>query len=451
MRGGSWYGLGVYGSPIIGKEMGCNLRVGGAKRLSTHGGDKKDGLKYGGVILRCVILDGWKNFLIFDREIAQETYGPKWRVEDQIEEIFGKKDPKAANYLIAELKNGSRAQGGPGYFRYDAYENGSSDPRTGDAVQGLFAGCVGSASYDKWEQFFRKHGVRGVIYHGGNDGYCFVCYNFSEVVPVSASYDNGESFTTRAQQYSDKSGTYSMNAVNWNAIRERLTIGGDPVNKIAHLYQEVDRIPKIINVNGTPIGIVNVETKDGKFNCVRTGTWKKIFPIDFDTQPTIGIGGDFIVTINNIAIEGHLGFNEDGAEVFLGPNSEIFCNFDTLYKNPKFAKFISELSENKFPKKGVRVRALDLIPGRECQFELEICGVTVMGYWNGKMITHFNVGGEWYDWDNIEYAVNNPQWLRGGGEGDTDNNAEYQEQDDEPTREALEESFYKLFDKLEIL
>ena len=283
-RGGSWYGIGVYGSPILGEPYNAwndDMKNAGAIRLSTYPGDKKDGLKYGKVILKCVILGGWNNFLIFDKTLAQAVYKQNWEIENQIRQIFGDSASSDGNYLLKELQ-----RHGVGHFRYDAYQD-RGDARTGEALQGLFRTGVGSPEYEKWEKFFREHGVRGAVYHGGNDGYAFVCYNFSEVVPISVSYDNGKTFTTNAQSWSDRSGNYETKGIDWECTHDRLLSGGDPVNKIGHLYKEVFRIPKMVSCRGDNFGAVNVETKNGKFNIVRTDTWKPIFPFDLEMQPSI--------------------------------------------------------------------------------------------------------------------------------------------------------------------
>lgn len=299
-RGGSWYGIGVYGSPILGEPFSYNndMKNAGSIRLSTYPGSKSDGLKYGKVIFKCAILGGWNNFLIFDKTLAQAVYKDNWTIEGQIAQIFGAKNANDGNYLLNELK-----RKGVGHFRYDAYED-RGDPRTGEAIHGLFSSGVGSPEYEKWEKFFRQHGIRGAIYHGGNDGFAFVCYNFTEVIPIAVSYDNGNTFTDRPQTWSDRSGTYETSGIDWESTARRLQSGGDPVNKIGHLYKEVARIPKMVSCRGDEFGAVNVETKDGKFNIVRTDTWEPIFPMNLDMQPTISIGGKLKFAYRGYSFEG---------------------------------------------------------------------------------------------------------------------------------------------------
>lgn len=341
-RGGSFYGLGVYGSPIIGDpNYNCNMKDAGAARLSNYTDydpDKPDGLKYGKVILKCAIVGGWNNFLIFDRNLAEKVYHQNWKIEDQIHQIFGQKDPSAEQYLIQGLKRGSVRNGGPGYFRYDAFENGSSDPRTGDPLHGIFINGPGDAEYEKWETFFRQHGIRGAIYHGGLDGYAFVCYNFTDVVPISVSYDNGKTFTTKPQTWSDKSGSYSSNGINWEMVNARLEYAGDSINKIGHLYKEVSRIPKRVECNGNVFGVVAVETKNGKFNLVRTRTWDKIFPIDMDVQPTVSSSGTLRFSYRGYSLRGTVSheatgkpaFSFDGNEYDMSQLKEVFDYYSQL-------------------------------------------------------------------------------------------------------------------------
>lgn len=313
-RGGSWYGIGVYGSPMLGSENSyCHMRDAGAIRLSKYGGGQQDGLKYGGIIFKCVILGGWNGFLIFDKNLAQKVYGQDWMVEKQIHKIFGEKDPNAEKYLIDALLRGQSRNGGGYGFKYEVTDD---DTRTGQAIQSLFSSGVGSPEYEKWETFFRQHGVRGAVYHGGNDGYAFVCYNFSEVVPIAVSYDNGQTFTTEAHSWSDRSGRYSTQGINWEMLHDRLETGGDPVNKIGHIYKEVARIPKRVECNGYVFGIVNVETKNGKFNLVKTGTWDKVFPIDLDVQPTVGSSGKLRFEYRGYRLMGIIAHEQTGLPAF---------------------------------------------------------------------------------------------------------------------------------------
>ena len=275
--GRGFYGNGVYGCVIIGtnadpsKFSNIDMKNAGASRLSYYRDySKPDGLKYGGVILKCSILGGWNRFLIFDKDLASKVYKGDYSIEHQVNEILGHKNPNAAKELI----NAMHCYEG---FRYEVTD---SDTRTTPPLAKLFRGSF--SDFQKWETFFRKYGIRGAIYHGGNDGYGFVCYDYSEVVPVGISFDHGVTFVT--------------DGIDWEKTHDRLTYAGDPSNKLGYMYKTVGSFPKKVSVDDTVFGCVSVEKNNGKWNCVRMDTLEELFPIDFDTEPTFSIRGviDFV-------------------------------------------------------------------------------------------------------------------------------------------------------------
>lgn len=302
--GRGFYGNGVYGCVTLGLNASpdkfrsnADMKNAGASRLSYYTDySKSDGLKYGGVILKCSIVGGWNNFLILDKELAQKIYKGDYSIERQINDIVGSKNPSDAQALI----NAMRCYEG---FRYEVTD---SDSRTTPPLAKLFRGTM--SEFSRWETFFRKYGIRGAVYHGGNDGYGFVCYNYAEVVPVGVSYDHGETFVT--------------NEIDWEKTHDRLLYGGDPKNKLGHKYRNVSSFPKRVSIGEVVFGVVNVEKNNGKFNCVRMDTLKELFPIDFDIEPTISIRGsvnfryrghDFKGSVYNAEADGP-SFVYDGSE-----------------------------------------------------------------------------------------------------------------------------------------
>lgn len=296
--GTGFYGDGVYGCVIIGRPdvnlSNSEMQDAGAARLSYYrDSSKKDGLKYGDVIFKCSIIGGWNNFLIFDKDLAQRIYKNNWTIEQQIEQIVGRKNQRDAQILI-------QAMGGNGSFRYEVSDY---DSRTTQSLASLFRS--GGSNFARWEKFFKTYGIRGAIYHGGNDGYAFVCYDYSEVVPIAVSFDHGKTFET--------------SKINWEKTHERLTFGGDPVNKIGHLYKNVSRIPKKVVCNGRVFGIVNVETEEGKYNMVTTKNWKPVFPVNLDKEPTIGMSGKLRFNYKGYNIIGTICHEQTGEPAFTDP------------------------------------------------------------------------------------------------------------------------------------
>lgn len=288
--GRGFYGNGVYGCVILGKpysmiNSNLDMAEAGAVRLSEYrDSSKSDGLKYGGVIIKCSIVGGWNNFLILDESLAKAVYKANWPIEKQIQQIVGKKNPTAA----VELIRGMTCSEG---FKYNVTDY---DTRTTPPLAQLFRGSF--SDFQKWENFFRKYGIRGAVYHGGNDGYGFVCYDYSEAVPIAVSYDHGKTWKTTES--------------DWQKTHDRLLYAGDPINKLGTRFKSVSKFPKKVTAGEEVFGCVTVEKHNGKFNCVRMDTLNEIFPVDFDTEPAIGMSGKVRFTYRGYQFVGYI-YNED--------------------------------------------------------------------------------------------------------------------------------------------
>jgi hypothetical protein len=249
------YGDGQYGTPELANA---------ANNLSRKPGDKPDGLKYGNVILKCVLIDGFNRFLILDEPMAKRVYGEKWRIFDQIDLLVT--DPKDNQ----ELKNFARP-----YESLSYYPDKSG--RTNHIIFHMFDGGmpmnVRMASISKWTEFFRRNNIRGAVYRGAGDGFCFVCYNFSEVVPISASFDYGK--------------TWTSNLFDWERTRNRLSFDNDITQKVGHKFKRVSLFSQKVQCNGKVFGLTLVETKNGKFNLVLSQTGEKLSSVDFDSEPVV--------------------------------------------------------------------------------------------------------------------------------------------------------------------
>ena len=276
------YGDGQYGSITLDNA---------ANNLSRKTDSKADGLKYGNVILKCVINGGWKNFLIFDGRLAKQVYGDRWRVLDQIDTII--KDENSRE----ELKNYAKK-----YLSYELYDPRNDGlGRTNHIIFNMFQTADGVR---KWTNFFRRNGVRGCIYHGHGDRYCFVCYDFTEVVPIAVSYDYGQTFTTGPNTWTDAAGTHSTKGINWEETSKRLEYNGDTAQKLSHLYKSVATFPKRVTCGGKVFGCVSVEKDGKKFNCVNMSTLEEIFPVDFDSPVIISFDGKIKFRYNGYQFEG---------------------------------------------------------------------------------------------------------------------------------------------------
>ena len=153
--GGHWYGPGVY----------CNFLLSDTINNLI---DKK-GL-YGDAITLMKLVGGYNGFIIFDKNIAQQTYGQKWRIKDQLINV-ARFDVRKAEEVEQELN-----------YR----------------VSSLYHGRTAPAAKAFWEKYkddlYKKYNIRGLVYTGANDGHCTLVYDFTSVIPYSVSFDGGKTF-----------------------------------------------------------------------------------------------------------------------------------------------------------------------------------------------------------------------------------------------------------------
>lgn len=290
------YGDGQYGSVSL-DNAANNL-----SRKTDYG--KSDGKKYGSVIIKCVLMGSFYNFLIFDEDLAKYIYKDKWQIMDQIDHIV--KDPAARN----ELKNFVRPYLGRALY------NPSQDPmsRTNHVLFSMFSSQNG---FRKWTNFFRQNGIRGGVYHGHGDGYCFVCYNYSDVIPVAYSTDYGKSWKD------DK--------FDFDAAKERSFKDPDAASRFGHKFKGMDSAtPVLVNCGGKKFSVTVVQTMNGKYNILNNHTGDKVSPIDFDERPTISTEGEFQFLVGGRMFYGI--YNHELAQIpaFWDPNENDWFPFNEL-------------------------------------------------------------------------------------------------------------------------
>lgn len=290
------YGDGQYGSVSL-DNAANNL-----SRKTDYG--KSDGKKYGSVIIKCVLMGSFYNFLIFDEDLAKYIYKDKWQIMDQIDHIV--KDPSARN----ELKNFVRPYLGRALY------NPSQDPmsRTNHVLFNMFSSQNG---FRKWTNFFRQNGIRGGVYHGHGDGYCFVCYNYSDVIPVAYSTDYGKSWKD------DK--------FDFDVAKERSFKDPDAASRFGHKFKGMDSAtPVLVNCGGKKFSVTVVQTLNGKYNILNNHTGDKVSPIDFDERPTISTEGEFQFLVGGRMFYGI--YNHELAQIpaFWDPNENDWFPFNEL-------------------------------------------------------------------------------------------------------------------------
>ena len=159
-NGGNMYGAGVY--------TVYNLRSSNEKARG-----------YGRAIIKLKLLGGYQDFLVFSKQLAQQTYGNNWNIRDQINLLF----PSGVAQNV--LKNVH-------FIMHDDRDAISKMLRSSDSAYNLVR-MLG-------ERNMNNSRCRGLVYNGGHDGGCCFIRDFSSVVPVAVSYDNGKTWKNRLTQ-----------------------------------------------------------------------------------------------------------------------------------------------------------------------------------------------------------------------------------------------------------
>ena len=152
-NGGNMYGPGVYNV--------YSLRSSNEKARG-----------YGKYIVRSYLLGGYKNFLVFNSDMAKQVYGDKWRINDQIRMLM---PSRMAEDIIS---------------RFKPYMNDNS---TTDSIK---TSVIAVRITDYLGSRISQTKIRGIVYSGNHDGDCAFVRNFSDVVPHSYSKDNGRTWIT---------------------------------------------------------------------------------------------------------------------------------------------------------------------------------------------------------------------------------------------------------------
>lgn len=173
---GSMYGNGVY---FFRKPQGALWRVG------TGGvGDK---------IMKCVILGGFKDFLIFDKNLAIKYYGTA-DLTVQFKHFF--RDQRLVDDMLQKAKEQCGKPGTNNHTGQRLISNTMGDytapiaklfSNTHDQGFGYMQGF--------FHEYIKKSKVRGIIYSGGQDVWAGILFNPREIVPIATTFDRGNNRT----------------------------------------------------------------------------------------------------------------------------------------------------------------------------------------------------------------------------------------------------------------
>lgn len=262
-------------------------------------GDAIGGTKiYGGYIVKFVLKDGFKDFLIFDKDFNQR-HGTGESIKDQLKRIapeildYMQKnfDRRTYNYVIHWSGDSMRAPGG--------VRGNDRGFRSAGQVRAFLGTPV---SYRKKgdcyvpESMLKASNIRGYIFRGSGDGRVVVVRNFTDVMPVA--------WTTAQDAEAYFNGDRKRNI--WRQINQK---SFEKLNQKHDAYEEYSsKYPNIDKRESNSAGFVRVP-KGGKYNFIDPDTHKEIFPFDFDNatnfsptsrEATVEILGDEYTLYSNL-------------------------------------------------------------------------------------------------------------------------------------------------------
>lgn len=275
----NFYGPGVYTNWDLGDAIG-GTRI------------------YGGYIVKFVLKDGFKDFLIFDKDFNQR-HGTGESIKDQLKRIapeildYMQKnfDRRTYNYVIHWSGDSMRA---PGCVRGN--DRGFRSAGQVRAFLGTPVSYRQKGDCYVPESMLKASNIRGYIFRGSGDGRVVVVRNFTDVMPVA--------WTTAQDAEAYFNGDRKRNI--WRQINQK---SFEKLNQKHDAYEEYSsKYPNIDKRESNSAGFVRVP-KGGKYNFIDPDTHKEIFPFDFDNatnfsptsrEATVEILGDEYTLYSNM-------------------------------------------------------------------------------------------------------------------------------------------------------
>lgn len=275
----NFYGPGVYTNWDLGDAIG-GTRI------------------YGGYIVKFVLKDGFKDFLIFDKDFNQR-HGTGESIKDQLKRIapeildYMQKnfDRRTYNYVIHWSGDSMRAPGG--------VRGNDRGFRSAGQVRAFLGTPVSYRQKGDCyvpESMLKASNIRGYIFRGSGDGRVVVVRNFTDVMPVA--------WTTAQDAEAYFNGDRKRNI--WRQINQK---SFEKLNQKHDAYEEYSsKYPNIDKRESNSAGFVRVP-KGGKYNFIDPDTHKEIFPFDFDNatnfsptsrEATVEIFGDEYTLYSNM-------------------------------------------------------------------------------------------------------------------------------------------------------
>jgi hypothetical protein len=210
---------------------------------------------YGQYIIKAYLLGGYKNFLIFNSNIAKETYGEKWHIVDQVKMLLPK---DMASDLLTNVR---------------LHMDGKSSV----------------SAHNVWlylRERLNSTIVRGFVFTGGHDGDVCVVRDFSSIIPYSVSRDDGRTWTTMIT----------------DGLIKRAGLSVDTDFKYKHAKDEQDK-KMFDDVSDRAINGFVMVHKDNQINFINVKTDKLISNTWFDIATNFNEDGYAEVKVNGETFE----------------------------------------------------------------------------------------------------------------------------------------------------
>lgn len=211
---------------------------------------------YGDSMIQLKLIGGYKNFLVFQEDIARKLYGEHHSILSQLKTFL------------------------PHDEAHEVYSQCGNDIRSYSKVAG-------------------KYGIRGAIYNWG--GVIVVLpFDFSLAVPYAVSYDGGKTFQKKLNQETFERFQSSID-VEW---------------RYGSKYLKIEKAIPGPNENGELTGFAKVQKKNRKYSIIDIQTGKEVIP-EVDSCTTMNPeNGEFQIEYNdkfyNACLDGFYDSNGEG-------------------------------------------------------------------------------------------------------------------------------------------
>lgn len=285
-KGGNYYCTGLYTT--------FNLS-------STIANSRDKTSLYGSTIMKWGV-NSYDRYFICNKKIAQQVYGKKWRLADQIEYLF-KDYPEGMQKIKSHHDYAS-------IIDDSVYRSAANVVCFCEAMGGMCQRC---------DNDLNKYDIRGFIFHGAHDGDVALHRDFKNLIPLAYSTDGAKTWKTHL--LSDT--TLKMSAKDY-----------DPIIFLGHDSMKYIKPENYRMING----FMRVQRKsDSKYNYISEKTKKILSPLWFANASPMDENKMALVTASEFS-------DENGSPIrFYVSTDGYYQNIDDNYPFMSFNEMAQEL------------------------------------------------------------------------------------------------------------